>query len=240
MSEKRHFLGLCASQILVCLIGFSASLVPAIVYTDPFWGVDGFMDKELFALQDSAGVIVTQVAPGSPAASAGLRNGDRIVTVNRKQAEFGTFRQLLLNIQPGEPVTLDVKRSGQELRLAWKGQVPTLESVLFLDWQFVSVPVFLVLLLVLVATQPLDPPPLWRGILVLLGGLAVVTVLVVVELRQFVPWTALWQSKPISHGPAPTFHYLLAVGVLLTGLALAILGALAVRVVLMRKQLTSL
>ncbi len=53
-------------------------------------------------------------------------------------------------------MTLEVKRGGQAQRLVTKGEIPRLEAVLFLDWQFVSAPVFLVLLLTLVATQPLE------------------------------------------------------------------------------------
>jgi len=234
--KLRHF-GLLGSTILVCIVGFAASLLPAIEYTDPFWGVRGFMDKELFDLGDAPGVIVTQIHSGSPAASAGLRERDRILAVNGVQAEFGTFEQLLDAIQPGQQVTLEVKRSGQDLRLVANGEIPTLEAVLFLDWQFVSAPVFLVLLLVLVATQPLHPPPLWRALLVILGGLAVITVTVIVETTEWIPWTAVWRSKSVSHGVAPALHYPLTAAVLLSGLALTILGALAVRAVLVRRAI---
>jgi hypothetical protein len=235
MNQKRPLFGLCTVQIGISLIGFLASLVPAIVYTDPFWGVDIFVDKELFATGDSPGVIVIQLASGFPAVSAGLQNRDRILKINGKEVEFATFRQVLLDVQPEEPVTLDVRRGDKELRLAYQGEIPALEGVLFLDWQFVSAPIFLVLFLILVATQPLDPPPLWRALLVILGGLAVVTVLVVIEATQFVPWTPVWRSKGVAHGPPPALHYLLASVVLVAGLALAILGAIAARAVLMRR-----
>jgi hypothetical protein len=217
----------------VCIVGLSVSLVPAIVYTDPFWGVRGFVDKELFAPGDSPGVLVTQIDSGSPAASAGLRERDRVLTVNGVQVEFGTFRQLLDEIQPGEPVTLNVKRSGQDLRVVAKGETPTREAVLFLDWQFVYAPAFLVILLILVATQPLKPPPLWRAILVTLGGLVVMTMTVILEVTQLVQWTAAWRSKSISHGFSPVLHYPLTAAALLSGLALSFLGALAVRAFLM-------
>src|SRR5262249_36208015 len=146
-----------------------------------------------------------------------------------------TFRQRLTNIQPGESIALDVKRHGQELQLASRGEQPTLEGVLFLDWQFVSAPVFLVLLLLLIATQPLDPPPSWRPILCLLGGLAAISVLVVVEVRQFAPWTAVWHSKPINHTPPPALRYSLAIATLLAGLTLSILGAFSVRAALIQR-----
>jgi len=235
MNPKRQPWALYAAQILVCLVGFAAGVIPSVVYTDPFWGVVGFMDKEPFAIDDSPGVLITQITPGSPAASIGIQNGDRIINMNGKEVGFGTFRKRLSNIQAGESITLDVKRRGQELQFASRGEVPTLEGVLFMDWQFVSAPVFLVLLLLLIATQPLDPPRLWRAILTLLGGLAVISVVVVVEVRQFAPWTAVWHPRPISHAPPSALHYSLAVATLLAGLTLSILGAFSVRAVLIRR-----
>ena len=235
MNQKRQLWALYPAQILVCLIGFVAGVVPSVVYTDPFWGVDGFMDKELFAIGASPGVVITQIASGSPAASIGLQNGDRIINMNGKQVDFGTFRQSLRNIQPGESIPLDVKRRGQEVQYASRGEVPTLDCVLFLDWQFVCAPVFLVLLLLLIATQPLDPPPLWRAILCVVGGLAVISVVVVVEVRQLMPWTAVWYSKSINHAPPSALHYSLALATLLAGLTLSILGAFSVRAVLIRR-----
>jgi S1-C subfamily serine protease len=100
MNLKAPRLGLCESMILVCTIGFATSLVPALVYAAPFWGVHGFMDKEPFASSDSPGVFVIQIDSGSPAASTGLRERDRVLTVNGVQVEFGNFRDLLDGIQP--------------------------------------------------------------------------------------------------------------------------------------------
>ncbi len=229
--------GLWGPTFLVCIVGFAASLVPGFVYTDPFWGVRGFTDKELFATGDSPGVLITTIDSASPAASAGLRGRDRVVKVNGAQAAFGTFDQLLAGIQAGEPVTLDVIRGEQELRLVTEGENPKLEAVLVLDWQFISAPVFLALLLVLIATQPLDPPPLWRACVVLLGGLVVITATVIVEATQGIPWSAIWRSKAISHGVSPAGHYPLTGAALVLGLSLSILGALAVRAVLLHRTL---
>jgi len=233
MSLKSTFLGLNGSMIVICLVGLVASAVPAIVYTDPFWGVRGFMGKEPFAPADSQGVIITDIDSGSTAASAGLRDRDRLLTVNGVLVEFGNFRQLLGSIQPGEPVILEVIRSEQDVPLVTKGEIPAFDGMLFLDWQFASAPVFLVLLLVSIATQPLKPPPLWRALLATLGGLAVT---VSVEATQWAPWTPVWRSKSISHGFPPVLHYTLTGAALLSGLALSFLGAFAVRAVLMRRR----
>jgi hypothetical protein len=223
------------AQILVCIIGFAVSLVPSVLYTDPFWGVEGFMDKEPFAVDSSPGVVLVQIAPDSPAALIGLQRGDRILRVNDKQVDFGTIRRILKEIHPGESIVVDIERGRQPLRLAGSGEPSTLYGVLFLDWQFVSAPVFLVLLLVLIATQPLDPPPLWRAIILLLSGLAVVSIVVVVERTQFAPWTAIWQSRSLSHAPPSALHYSLALATLLSGLALSILSAFSIRAVLIRR-----
>ncbi len=231
--------GLWGPTFLVCIVGFAASLVPAFVYTEPFWGVRGFTDKELFATGDSPGVLITTIESASPAATAGLRDRDRVVKVNGARAEFRTFDQLLAGIQAGEHVALDVIRSEQELRLVTEGEIPRLEAVLVLDWQFISAPVFLALLLVLIATQPLNPAPLWRAGVVLLGGLVVITATVIVEATQGIPWTAIWRSKAISHGVSPAWHYPLTGAALVLGLSLSILGALAVRAVLLLRTLES-
>ena len=230
MNLKSPLLGLHGSTILVCLVGFAASLAPAVVYTDPFWGVRGFFDS-----RDSPGVILLEVDSGSPAASAGLRRGDRVVTVNGSRVEMGSFRQLLAGIRPEKSVTLDVKRGEQDVRCVTKGEIPRPEAVLFLDWQFVSAPTFLLLFLILFATQPLEPPPLWRGMVVALGGLVVMTTTTIVEVTQWLPWTAVWQSKSISHGFSPALHYRLTVASLLAGTAISILGGMAVRANLMRR-----
>jgi membrane-associated protease RseP (regulator of RpoE activity) len=225
----------CVAEIVVCSVGLMASVIPFLVYTDPFWGVDGFAEGEPFATTRAPGVTILKIEPGSPAASAGLQKGDRIVAVNGKPAEFATFRTLLAAIESGQRVTLEGRRGEEDLRLDYRGEPRFLEGVLFLDWQFVAAPIFLALLLLHIATQPLEPPPLWRALLAMLGGLAVVTVAVIVEAGSSWPWTWVWQSKAISHAPDSRLHYPVTTAATLAGLALAFLGALGVRALLMRK-----
>jgi membrane-associated protease RseP (regulator of RpoE activity) len=226
----------CIGEIVVCMVGLSASVIPFLVYTDPFWGIGAFTEGEPFAATSAPGVTILQVDSGSPAASAGLQKGDRIVKVNGKPAGFAVFRNLLHAIEFGQAMTLEGQRGGEDLRLEFRGKPQVLEGVLFLDWQFVSAPVFLVLLLLHIATQPLDPPPLWREILTTLGGLAVVTATAIVEAGSSQPWTWVWQSKAISHAPSPGLHYSLAAIAMLAGLILAFLGAFRVRAVLARRS----
>jgi membrane-associated protease RseP (regulator of RpoE activity) len=234
MTLRRVLSGLCVAEIVVCSLGLVASVIPSLVYTYPFWGTKTYVDKELFS-NDPPGVIVKQIDAGSPLESAGMHPNDRVLAFNGEPVQFGTFREVLAKVEPGEAITIDVKRDGKDVRLEYAGETPKLEGMLFFDWQFASAPSFLVLLLLLVATQPLMPPPLWRAIIVTLAGLAIVTVTIVIEATQRVPWSWVWQSKPIDHWPSGTLHITLALTVLLTSLALSLLGAMGIRAFLLRR-----
>jgi S1-C subfamily serine protease len=68
---------------------------------------------ERFGLGAAAGVVVTSVAPGSPAERAGLRPGDAIIELDR-QAITGVaaFRKIVGALRPGQSVPLYVHRGG--------------------------------------------------------------------------------------------------------------------------------
>lgn len=229
MNGQKPRRGRCLPEILVCVVGFAASVVPEFSYSDTFWGLQTFSDTTPFALLDAPGVFVVHVNPDSPVAAAGLKDGDNLVALNGKPVEFATLQEDLHDIQPGETVTLDVKRKGEDKQLVTRAPAPSLEGVLVLDCQFVSAPVFLVLFLLLVATRSLEPPPLWRAIVVTLGGLAVSVVAVVFEMTHVVPWTILRHWLAVTNGPPPLLHYSLFGVVSLAGLALAVLGVIAIR-----------
>jgi PDZ domain len=231
---KPKMLGLCGSMIFVCLIGFLTSLVPLRVYTEPFWGVDGFMDRGFLDPKETKGVLLNAIAPDSTAAKAGLQDNDRVITLNGRRITFANFRLLQHGVKAGEHVALEVERNGKEFRIECKGEKPELEAVLFLDWQFISAPVFLLLLLLLIATQPLKPP-LWRSIVVVIAGLIVLAVIVAIECTQFVPWTPIWRLRSISHSPPRRLQYSLAIVTLLAALSLTFLGTFGVRAVLARR-----
>lgn len=79
---------------------------------------------EALALPVDEGVVLADVAPGSPAATAGLRPGDIVLALDGKRMENG--RQLRINVYArgaGEPVTLDVRRGGRTLTV----RVPVVE-----------------------------------------------------------------------------------------------------------------
>jgi serine protease Do len=79
---------------------------------------------EALGLTVDEGVILADVAPGSPASKAGLRPGDIVTTLDGKRMENG--RQLRINVYArgaGEAVTLGVKRGEQALSVT----VPVME-----------------------------------------------------------------------------------------------------------------
>ena len=216
-------------EIFLSAVGLAASLVPSTIYSDPFWGIEGFVDRDVFEETGAPGVRLIRIASGSPAAAAGLMDGDRILLVKDRPVTFHNFGRLLDEIRSGESVTFNVRRNDKDLRLVQTGEKPALSAVSIFDWQFVSAPLFLVLLLLLIATQPLDPVPLWRAIIVTLGGLSVVASTFIMELTHFVPWTIVWQTGSVSNPPSNALHYSLAATTSATGLLLAVFGAVSIR-----------
>jgi serine protease Do len=73
---------------------------------------------EALALPVETGVILSDVAPGSPAAGAGLLPGDVVIAMDGKPMENG--RQLRINVYAkgvGEQVALEVRRGGRALSI---------------------------------------------------------------------------------------------------------------------------
>lgn len=84
--------------------------------SDRGWiGVSFNVSADEVGLQEA--IYITEVSDGSPAASAGLRRGDRVVAIN----ELDTPRELaalpeLLRLSAGDPVVIVVERSGDRRR----------------------------------------------------------------------------------------------------------------------------
>lgn len=74
--------------------------------TTAFLGV-GHVDNE-------KGALVTTVHPGSPAAAAGLKEGDVIVAVNGKKVESESLGGAVTAHAPGSKITLDYLRGGEK------------------------------------------------------------------------------------------------------------------------------
>ena len=79
---------------------------PAPKPTNAFLGV-GHVDNE-------KGALVTTVHPGSPAAAAGLKEGDVIVAVNGKKVESENLGGAVTAHAPGSKITLDYLRGGEK------------------------------------------------------------------------------------------------------------------------------
>jgi len=60
-----------------------------------------------------SGLLVTEVAPGSPGAAAGIRAGDAILEVNQRPVgDAAAFRQAVAGLKPGESVPVYLQRGG--------------------------------------------------------------------------------------------------------------------------------
>jgi len=69
-------------------------------------------------LGSTSGVLVSEVAPGTPADRAGLKAGDVIIALNGAKIEDSSqFRRLVAQSGPGAAVTVKVLRNAQELDL---------------------------------------------------------------------------------------------------------------------------
>jgi regulator of sigma E protease len=99
-------------RLAIAVAGPAANLAfPALIYVALALAQNG---------QPTAGPYVGTVAPGSPAAAAGLRPGDRILAVAAPDAPprpvryFSDLRELV-SPHPGEPLTFRVERDGREI-----------------------------------------------------------------------------------------------------------------------------
>lgn len=70
-------------------------------------------NAQFFNLNDAMGAIVSQVTPGSPAANAGVKNGDVITSINGKPVENGGALQVqVAQLTPGTRIDLGIARNG--------------------------------------------------------------------------------------------------------------------------------
>jgi S1-C subfamily serine protease len=98
-----------AAVVLVLLLASSAGWAQQ-AKARPYLGI-----SVLPAESEKAGVTVQQVTPESPAAKAGLKEGDRIVQVDTKDVRgVEKFLKGIAAKKPGEKVTLQVWRDGKE------------------------------------------------------------------------------------------------------------------------------
>lgn len=67
---------------------------------------------------EEAGVTIKEVLPGSAAAEAGLKAGDRLLTLDRRWTDtMADLYNAVSEIKPGQPIPLKVLRNGKEQEL---------------------------------------------------------------------------------------------------------------------------
>lgn len=72
-----------------------------------------------YGLKQSEGALITKVASGSPAASAGIREGDIVLVVNKQVLSSQIqLDSVLAKLKPGELVTLTLYRDGQTFEVS--------------------------------------------------------------------------------------------------------------------------
>jgi S1-C subfamily serine protease len=71
------------------------------------------------------GVLLARVAPGSPAAQAGLRTGDIVTYLNGERVHrSGEVREAMRHLKPGARVSLTIMRNGQAITTAARLEGP--------------------------------------------------------------------------------------------------------------------
>jgi serine protease Do len=77
--------------------------------------------KDAFDLPSTEGLLIQQVQPNTPAAKAGMKTGDVILTLNgKKVADADQFRMQVAGIEPGKTIDLGILRNGKRMNLKVK------------------------------------------------------------------------------------------------------------------------
>jgi serine protease Do len=72
-------------------------------------------------LENTSGVVVSQIAPDGPAAEAGVRRGDIIREINRRSVtDMDAYQEATAQLDPESPVLLLVERRGSGIYVALK------------------------------------------------------------------------------------------------------------------------
>ena len=165
-----------------------------------FWGV------ERASVSGVDGVTISSIAADSPAAAAGFKEGDQLMSINGRKVGFYDISHVWKTLPVGSQVEFRVERKLPDPEKKWPPPKETLNlnvkrtsdpigGRMYMEWQLIYGIAFFVVGAVVIATQPLGSALLWRGTLVALGFAAL---LICLFLVQWSLWTLVWQLKSLS------------------------------------------
>lgn len=87
----------------------------------PYLGIEpcrtAMPDIRIQPLREYFGVLVVEVVPNSPAAEAGLQEGDIIVSLDGENLSSDTnLAETISSMEPGDTITVEIKRDGDDLQ----------------------------------------------------------------------------------------------------------------------------
>jgi serine protease Do len=82
-------------------------------------GISGRDEPPPFGVMPEKGAVIGEIHDGTPAAAAGLRAGDRVVSIDgREIASFEQLRTRIAEQEPNQKVALELIRDGKRMSLA--------------------------------------------------------------------------------------------------------------------------
>jgi membrane-associated protease RseP (regulator of RpoE activity) len=105
--------------LMLAIVATAGNADPKVVAPAGQWGM---VAKE--SGDDEGGVTIQTVLPGSPAAAAGLKTGDRLLTIDKRWTD--TLRDLFAAaslVKPGATAPVTIRRDGKEMTLKVKPTV---------------------------------------------------------------------------------------------------------------------
>jgi tRNA A-37 threonylcarbamoyl transferase component Bud32 len=149
--------------VLAVVVGTFTGFAPEWAYTTRYWGVWATDDP-------NTPVQVIKVANDSPAEQTGFRVGDTV----KEPTNYASFSKSWDKVKQGEKQTFTVRRNGQDVRLEATAGQNQIAVVWYANlWYPIAGALFILVGIIIFATSPVTPPPLWRSIFVAIAGLGI-------------------------------------------------------------------